>query len=110
VLFLGSAETIGSPSELFAPLQDGKWRFYQRLMPSTRPEWVDFPTAFSPVAANAPAETRAAKPVANLQTLVDSLLLRHFTPAAVLVDAKGDILYVSGRTGNYLEPAAGQVN
>jgi two-component system CheB/CheR fusion protein len=28
----------------------------------------------------------------------------------VLVNDKGDILYISGRTGKYLEPAAGKVN
>jgi two-component system CheB/CheR fusion protein len=31
-------------------------------------------------------------------------------PAAVLVNDKGDILYISGRTGKYLEPAAGKAN
>jgi two-component system CheB/CheR fusion protein len=28
----------------------------------------------------------------------------------VLVNDKGDILYISGRTGKYLEPAAGKAN
>jgi two-component system, chemotaxis family, CheB/CheR fusion protein len=28
----------------------------------------------------------------------------------VLVNADGDILYISGRTGKYLEPAAGKTN
>jgi hypothetical protein len=28
----------------------------------------------------------------------------------VLVNGDGDILYISGRTGKYLEPAAGKVN
>ena len=50
------------------------------------------------------------KPVANLQTLADQLLLQHFSPAAVLVNDKGDILYINGRTGKYLEPAAGKAN
>jgi len=50
------------------------------------------------------------KPAANLQSLADQLLLQHFSPPAVLVNAKGDILYISGRTGKYLEPAAGKAN
>lgn len=50
------------------------------------------------------------KPAANLQTLADQLLLQHFSPPAVLVNDKGDILYISGRTGKYLEPAAGKAN
>ena len=50
------------------------------------------------------------KPVTNLQSLADQLLLRHFSPPAVLVNDKGDILYISGRTGKYLEPASGKAN
>jgi two-component system CheB/CheR fusion protein len=38
------------------------------------------------------------------------LVLEHYSPPAVLVNDKGDILYVSGRTGKYLEPAAGKAN
>ena len=50
------------------------------------------------------------KPAVNLQTLADQLLLQHFSPPAVLTNDKGDILYISGRTGKYLEPAAGKAN
>jgi two-component system CheB/CheR fusion protein len=38
------------------------------------------------------------------------LLLSQYSPPAVLVNEAGDILYVSGRTGRYLEPAAGRAN
>ena len=46
----------------------------------------------------------------SLQTLADQLLLKNYSPAAVLVNDKGDIVYISGRTGKYLEPAAGKAN
>jgi two-component system CheB/CheR fusion protein len=49
-------------------------------------------------------------PAVNLQSLADQLLLQHFSPPAVLTNDKGDILYISGRTGKYLEPAAGKAN
>jgi len=42
-------------------------------------------------------------PTANLQALADQLLLQKFSPAAVLVNGLGDILYISGHTGQYLE-------
>jgi two-component system CheB/CheR fusion protein len=48
--------------------------------------------------------------ISNIQTLTDQLLLQNFTPAAVLINQDGDILYISGRTGKYLEPAAGKAN
>jgi two-component system CheB/CheR fusion protein len=50
------------------------------------------------------------EPAVNLQTLADQLLLQYFSPPAVLVNNKGDILYISGKTGKYLEPAAGKAN
>ena len=37
-------------------------------------------------------------------------MLQRYAPPAVLVNDKGDILYISGRTGKYLEPAAGKAN
>jgi two-component system, chemotaxis family, CheB/CheR fusion protein len=46
----------------------------------------------------------------NIQTLADQLLLQQFSPAGVLVNENGDILYISGRTGKYLEPAVGKAN
>jgi two-component system CheB/CheR fusion protein len=36
--------------------------------------------------------------------------LQHYAPPSVLTNDKGDIFYVSGRTGKYLEPAAGKAN
>ena len=53
---------------------------------------------------------RRHEPSANLQALAEQVLLQQYAPPAVLVSDKGDILYVSGRTGAYLEPAAGKAN
>jgi chemotaxis methyl-accepting protein methylase len=106
-LFLGTAETIGTFTNLFAPLS-GKTRLYRRLDNASAVEPVEFPSTFVRTQPDAPA--RQVKPTANLQTLADQLLLQTYSPAAVLTNAKGDILYISGRTGKYLEPAAGKAN
>jgi two-component system CheB/CheR fusion protein len=50
------------------------------------------------------------KPPLSLQFLADQLVLQRYSPAAVLTNDKGDILYISGKTGRYLEPAAGKAN
>jgi two-component system CheB/CheR fusion protein len=42
--------------------------------------------------------------------MTDALLLQQFAPATVLATNKGDIVYIYGKTGKYLEPAAGKVN
>lgn len=109
ILLLGSAETIGSFTSLFAA-QDSKARLYRRLDTTLRATVVDFPVKF-PVGLPAAAEPhRIANPATNLQFQADQFLLQQFTPAAVLVNPEGDILYINGRTGNYLEPAAGKAN
>jgi hypothetical protein len=59
-------------------------------------------------AAQRPGNPARAETPASLQTLADQLVLERYAPPAVLVNDKGNILYVSGRTGKYLEPAAGK--
>ena len=109
VLFLGSAETVGNFTDLFASL-GGKTRLYQRAETAARLEPIEFPPAFTPPM---PAETESrpgTKAPPSLQSLADQLILEGYAPPAVLVNDKGNILYVSGRTGKYLEPAAGKAN
>lgn len=107
ILFLGSAETIGGFGDLFVPLS-GKSRLFRRKDSAPRPEPVEFPSSFSaPVAT----EVRPpAKPPVSLQAQADQLVLQRYAPPAALVNDKGDIFYISGHTGKYLEPAAGKAN
>jgi two-component system CheB/CheR fusion protein len=109
VLFLGSSETIGTFTELFSPL-DIKSRLFRRRESVLPAEPLVFPASFAPAPARVPKELTMLKPAPNLQSLADQLLLQHFSPPAVLVNDKGDILYISGRTGKYLEPSAGKAN
>jgi chemotaxis protein methyltransferase CheR/two-component system CheB/CheR fusion protein len=51
-----------------------------------------------------------AKDVLNHKNLVEQLLLQHYSPSAVLINAEGDLIYIHGRTGKYLEPATGKIN
>lgn len=109
VLFLGTAETIGNFTDLFAAI-DGRSRLYRRVGGESAMTVIEFPTkAFTPSQAigEAPAAPAA---VTNVQALTDQLILQQFAPAAVLVNERGDIIYISGRTGKYLEPAAGKAN
>ncbi len=103
-LLLGNAETVGNFTNLFEPLK-GKSRLYRRLEPAVQLEPVEFPSTHVSAPASLPS-----KPEVNLQTLADQLILKYYAPASILVNDKGDILYISGRTGRYLEPAAGKAN
>lgn len=109
ILFLGSAETVGAHPDLFAALSL-KSRLFQRRESVLPAEPVAFPASFVPALPGMPKESTILKSTANLQSLADQVLLRHFAPPAVLVNDQGDILYISGRTGKYLEPAAGKAN
>ncbi len=109
LLFLGSAETIGGFSDLFTPLA-AKARLYQRNASAGRAELIELPAAPRGVRPAAAAAPRVLLAPVSLQALADQVLLQRYAPAAVLVAAQGDILYISGRTGKYLEPASGKVN
>ena len=108
ILFLGTSEAIGPSADLFVPL-DIKSRIFRRTdMPAPRLA-IDFPHNLRSV-LNDERESVTRTPPARVQDLADEVLLRQFAPAAVLVNARGDIVYVNGRTGRYLEPAAGKAN
>ena len=113
ILFLGSAETVGSYGQLFQTL-DSKSRLFRHIHLSDRPEHVDFPASYSHSSLDtSDIQATESKPVTseiNLKTISDTLLLQYYTPAAVLTNQNGDILFISGRTGNYLEPAVGKAN
>lgn len=112
VLLLGGSETVGRAQSLFRPL-DQKSRLYWRSDNGAAGGAVVFPTHRRPLTRSALQETPLAHthtPPANLQALADHLLLQSYSPAAVLVNDAGDIVYISGRTGRYLEPAAGKAN
>ena len=109
ILFLGSAETIGSFTDLFAPV-DAKARLYRRSEVSLRMGEVEFPTKLFAAAEGGMPDGARPPPVVNLQAVAEKLLLRSYSPPAVLVNPKGDIVYINGRTGKYLEPASGRAN
>jgi two-component system CheB/CheR fusion protein len=109
ILFLGSAETVGGASDLFTPLS-GKARLFRRTDSALRLEPVEFPASFSAGPPPRIEPRPAPKVPVSLQSLADQLVLQRFAPPAALVNDKGDIFYISGRTGKYLEPAAGKAN
>ena len=109
ILMLGSAESIGDNTALFEPLQSTA-RLFQRCKNSLRIVDLEFPSREAPRRFESVGPAAPEPTTANLQSLADQMLLQQFSPAAVLVTATGDVLYTSGRTGKYLEPAAGKAN
>lgn len=112
MLLLGASETVGPAQRLFSPLGI-KSRLYRRNDYTLSAGAVDFPVNHHAALHKTAPETLVSTSSAHsgsLQALADQVLLQTFSPPAVLVNAAGDILYISGRTGRYLEPAAGKAN
>jgi two-component system CheB/CheR fusion protein len=109
IMLLGSAETLGNQSHLFTPV-DSKLKIYKRPLSGTGPELFDFPSSFSRSKPSIPEKPAADRTGVNIQTLADQLLLEYYVPSGVLVNEHGDIIYIHGHTGKYLEPAVGKAN
>ncbi len=109
ILLLGNSETIGTLGHLFKAV-DARHKIYTRSANALAPDMFNFPSAFS-----RPKPLNVAKhpvPVIDrsIETIADQLLIKQFAPPGVLVNENGDIIYISGRTGKYLEPASGKAN
>jgi two-component system CheB/CheR fusion protein len=109
IMVLGTAETLGPDGEGFEII-DPKLKIFKRTSAPIQTGLLDFPSSFSITNKIKPEHLSAAKPEENLQNLANSIILQQFSPASVLVTDKGDILYITGRTGKYLEPVAGKAN
>ncbi len=117
VLVLGVAETVGDAAEQFAVVEE-RMRIYRRRGSATalpvRPSRRIQTPHLGPIAS---AVAPAALPTAgvdgvrpHLQHVVERMLVQSYGPPAVVTDHRGDIVYVSGRTGGYLEAATGRAN
>ncbi|MGM0631764.1 MAG: chemotaxis protein CheB [Pseudomonadota bacterium] len=114
VLMLGSSETTGRSGHLFSAI-DSRQRLYRRhgrtALPGPELLLHSMPPLSRPLKENSVSPRKASGPTDDtLQAAADHVLLQVYAPAAVVLNRDGDIVYISGRTGNYLEPAAGKAN
>lgn len=108
-LFLGNAETVGQPDDLFETVSK-KWRIYRRLGP-TRHDIVEFPVLPALTRSRHgedPGSSDEGQPTARLADVARRALLDRFAPASVLIDRSCRALWFHGQTGDYLEPPPGE--
>ncbi|MFZ2955960.1 MAG: chemotaxis protein CheB [Candidatus Ozemobacteraceae bacterium] len=118
VLFLGTSETVGEFGDLFATV-DRKLKLYQRkddfhsmqhsVMGRFLPPMTAIDSEFLTVTGKLAAGKKTLPLKLPLRELTEQVLLKQVTPASVLVNDQGDILYLHGRTGMYLEPTQGEI-
>ncbi|WP_375434336.1 chemotaxis protein CheB [uncultured Hymenobacter sp.] len=111
ILFLGPSENITGFQELFAPL-DVKWKISRANETASQLARVaNFPFVSGQHASPSPSSSMITSAAPHRDNTfvahIQRLLLASYAPPAVVINAKGEILFVNGRTGKYLEPAPG---
>ncbi|MBE3117646.1 MAG: PAS domain-containing protein [Candidatus Atribacteria bacterium] len=106
-LYLGISETVGEFSDLFTTL-DSKTKLYQRKedIHSVRRRAVSG-RVLPPITVTT-VQKKADAGKILLREMTEQMLLQKLALVGVLVNGYGDILYLYGRTGLYLEPAPGE--
>ena len=110
LLLLGTSETVGDFAELFAPV-DRKAKLYQWQDGGRAFKQASF-AGFSPRASEASNSSGLARITSRSsepspRELTERALLSR-APVGALVNEQGDLLYLHGQTGKFLEPAPGE--
>jgi two-component system CheB/CheR fusion protein len=111
ILFLGSSETIGQATDLFRML-DRKSKIFGCKPTGADPPMLVFPTALAADVEIEPPVSDTVQKAEELSALqlVETILEQSDTPPCAIIDDAGNIVYVHGHTGRYLEPAQGRVS
>ncbi len=105
-LLLGGAESLGAYGEYFSPV-DKKNKIYQKKKSATR-MLPHFGGMEYGIRRPQDARITEARPVFSVEKEVDRLLSTRFVPPSIVVNDEMEIVEFRGKTGPYLEPAAGQ--
>lgn len=112
ILFLGPSENLGDFIDAFSVI-DKKWKIFKCVkstnfalryvkehpIPNQIPLTPDMDLNFEEAKGTA---------VSNITRLAENELLKIYAPPSVIINEFGEILYIHGRLGNYLEPAQGR--
>ncbi len=107
IMVLGTAETCYNQSDGFKEI-DSKLKIYIHTVSPKVSDLIDFPSSFNRWRIDKTEHSTSPKGLENIQVTADQVLLQRFAPSSVLVNEKGDIIYMTGRIGKYLEPVAGK--
>ncbi len=109
ILLLGTSETIGDSVDLFSPLHN-QLKIYKRLdsMISPSLNMTHFSSVFQGQHTRLTQTTKKAD--STIEKVARKVLIKKYAPASVIINRKGDIIYLQGRTGKYLEPPQGKAN
>jgi two-component system CheB/CheR fusion protein len=113
-LLLGTVETINESMNLFE-IVDRKSKLYQSKKDVEYGRLRSMMTFISPqmefrMAQRLSDNVHVDEDEEKLRSMIEQKLLQLYAPAGAIINEKGDILYLYGRTGKFLEPAPGKTN
>jgi PAS domain S-box-containing protein len=98
---------LGEIDRLFKPI-DRKSKLFQRLEVAANLQTVlDFPTLTTIDEGKFIDHPHRERQI-SVRDLLEKLLLAEYTPTCVVVSEQGQILYIHGQTGKYLQLASGE--
>ena len=109
IMLLGTAESLGTHKDGFEDV-DPRLKIFKRTVTPISHELIDFPSSFSRTRRVPPKELTPSESAENVQASAEQLLIQRFAPASALVNDKGDIIFITGCTGKYMEHTAGKTN
>lgn len=115
ILFLGPSENIGDFIDAFSVV-DKKWKIYKSIKSGTsRFEFVKtYPFPFdkhSSMYANSQGDLKkikSGKDGLNITDIAEKNLIDLFAPPSAIINNSGEILYIHGSLGKYLELTSGK--
>ena len=106
-LFLGSAESLGSNSELFQSAGQKKNRIYRSVKGRSFSRTQFFSAFVHPQLTTQPKALPAAKTAPSAAELAQKALVTEYAPAAVAINQNFEIFYYNGPTNLYLKQPEG---
>jgi two-component system CheB/CheR fusion protein len=110
LLLLGLSETIGGSEQLFSVI-DRKWKFFRRTAePGMFPGMDRYQGGVMKERTERSADGEAHRITARTASISDQiqqLLVARYAPVTVVVNSRGEVVYIHGHTGAYLELAPG---
>jgi two-component system CheB/CheR fusion protein len=114
ILFLGPSESIGEFIDSFSVI-NSKWKIYKRFKSNS--SVYEFTKTHTP-----PYQLHSSKywdsqfdikdlkqkKIGNVSLMAERKLIDLYAPPSALINNDGEILYIHGRLGKYLEPSQGK--
>lgn len=107
LLMLGTSESLGAYANLFEGV-DKKWKIFRHVWVADGAYVAEFPASGpAPAPGGGAARGNRAAPPTTLDQAAARMLLKDLVPPTVVLQERGDVVYVHGHTGQFLEPSPG---